>query len=151
AHYAHANGVILKGDLAIGVYRYGADAWQSPQLYHMDVQAGAPPDAFAEKGQNWSFPTYNWPLMKQTGFAWWKQRFAQLGCYFDAFRIDHVLGFFRIWSIPIHAVEGILGYFAPALPVHAGEFPQRGIRFEKDRYILPFINDRVLWELFGAE
>ncbi len=150
-HYAHDNGVILKGDIAIGVYRHGADAWQNPELYNMDVQAGAPPDAFAEKGQNWSFPTYNWPLMKQTGFAWWKQRFAQMGCYFDAFRIDHILGFFRIWSIPTHAVEGILGYFVPSLPVRASEFNQRSIRFEKDRFAQPFINDRVLWDLFGVE
>jgi 4-alpha-glucanotransferase len=151
ADYAHKSGVILKGDLAIGVFRHGADAWQNPELYNMDVQAGAPPDPFADKGQNWSFPTYNWPLMKQTGFSWWKQRFAQMGCYFDAFRVDHILGFFRIWSIPIDAVEGILGYFVPALPVLLSEFQQHGIQFEKDRYTQPFINDRVLWELFGAE
>jgi len=151
AEYANENGVILKGDLAIGVYRHGADPWQNPDLYNMELQAGAPPDPFADKGQNWSFPTYNWPQMKQTGFAWWKQRFAQMGSYFDAFRVDHILGFFRIWSIPIHAIEGILGYFVPALPVRAEEFHQRGIRFEKDRFVQPFINERVLWDLFGIE
>ena len=104
--YIHSQGIILKGDIAIGVSRFGADAWQSPDLFHMAFQAGAPPDAFGIKGQNWGFPTYNWPRMKETGFAWWKQRFEQMGCYFDAFRVDHILGFFRIWSVPIDAVEG---------------------------------------------
>lgn len=96
AEYLHEHGVILKGDIAIGVNRHGADVWQQPELFHLDRQAGAPPDAFAVKGQNWGFPTYNWPRMKQDGFAWWKQRLAQMGDYFDAFRIDHILGFFRI-------------------------------------------------------
>ena len=128
--YAHSKGIVVKGDIPIGVYRYGADAWQQPDLFHMEVQAGAPPDAFAVKGQNWGFPTYNWPRMKEDGFAWWKRRFQQMSCYFDAFRIDHVLGFFRIWSIPAHAVDGILGYFVPAIPVEADEFSSRGIEFD---------------------
>jgi len=82
------------------------DAWQQPGLYHLDMQAGAPPDAFAVKGQNWGFPTYNWERMTQDGFSWWKQRFSQMSEYFDAFRIDHILGFFRIWSIPMESVKG---------------------------------------------
>jgi 4-alpha-glucanotransferase len=147
--YAHSKGVVLKGDIPIGVSRFGADAWQQPELYRMEMQAGAPPDAFAIKGQNWSFPTYDWPRMMATGFAWWMQRFGQMGNYFDAFRIDHILGFFRIWSVPIHAVEGIMGHFVPAIPVHISEFVRRGIRFEPDRYIKPFITDAVLLERFG--
>ncbi|HUJ09090.1 MAG TPA: 4-alpha-glucanotransferase [Verrucomicrobiae bacterium] len=149
AQYAHSKGVVLKGDIAIGVYRFGADAWQQPELFHMDIQAGAPPDAFAAKGQNWGFPTYNWPRMRQDGFAWWKRRFQQMSCYFDAFRIDHILGFFRIWSIPAHAVEGILGYFVPAIPVQAEELIGRGIDFDPDRYAKPFITDPVLKDVFG--
>jgi 4-alpha-glucanotransferase len=149
AEYVHAQGLILKGDIAIGVYRHGADVWQQPELFHTDMQAGAPPDAFAVKGQNWGFPTYNWPRMKQDGFAWWKQRFAQMSCYFDAFRIDHILGFFRIWSSPAHAVEGILGFFVPAIPVKISEFGQRGIPFDQDRYVKPFITDKILREIFG--
>ena len=101
--YAHENGIIIKGDIPIGVYRYSSDAWVSPELYHMDLQAGAPPDPFAIKGQNWGFPTYNWERMAKDSFQWWKNRFAQMAIYFDAFRIDHILGFFRIWSIPIIA------------------------------------------------
>lgn len=148
--YAHSKGVILKGDIAIGVHRSGADTWQEPELYRMEMQAGAPPDAFGIKGQNWSFPTYNWPRMKETGFAWWKRRFGQMGSYFDAFRIDHILGFFRIWSIPIEQVEGIMGHFVPAIPVHIGEFGARGIWFDHTRYARPFISDNVLEQIFGG-
>ncbi len=151
ADHAHERGVILKGDIPIGVCRHGADVWQQPELYHLDVQAGAPPDAFAAKGQNWGFPTYNWPRMKADGFAWWKRRFEQMGCYFDAFRIDHILGFFRIWSIPDHAVEGIMGYFVPAIPVEADEFAARGIAFDRERFTKPFITDAVLWNIFGND
>jgi 4-alpha-glucanotransferase len=151
AEYAHANGIILKGDIAIGVYRYGTDAWQEPAQYCLNVQAGAPPDAFGIKGQNWGFPTYNWPRMMEDGFAWWKRRFSQMNRYFDAFRIDHILGFFRIWSIPLHAVEGILGYFVPAIPVQPSEFERRGIRFDRGRYTRPYITEQVLSEVFGPD
>jgi 4-alpha-glucanotransferase len=149
AEYAHQNGIILKGDIAIGVYRYGCDTWVEPQLYHMDMQAGAPPDDFAVRGQNWGFPTYNWERMAADGFEWWHKRFIQMSNYFDAFRIDHILGFFRIWSIPTHSVEGIMGTFVPAIPVRLHEFEQWGIWFNHQRYCKPFINDSILWEMFG--
>jgi 4-alpha-glucanotransferase len=150
ADYAHEHGIVMKGDIPIGIYRYSCDAWVEPRLYHMDRQAGAPPDNFAIKGQNWGFPTYNWEEMAKDGFAWWKRRFEQMSSYFDAFRIDHILGFFRIWSIPMQAVQGILGHFEPAIPVYRSEFHDRGIPFDHDRYTRPFINEAVLWELFGA-
>jgi 4-alpha-glucanotransferase len=123
----------------------------APELYFMDLQAGAPPDDFAVKGQNWGFPTYNWKHMREDDYAWWKRRFEQMSRYFDAFRIDHILGFFRIWSIPEHAVEGIMGYFVPAIPVSITEFHQRGIWFDLSRYTRPFINDSILWEMFGPD
>ena len=148
--YAHEQGVVVKGDIPIGIGRYSCDAWVSPRLYHMDMQSGAPPDNFAVKGQNWGFPTYNWEEMQKDGYRWWRQRFNHMQNYFDGFRIDHILGFFRIWSIPMDVVEGILGHFAPAIPVHRVEFQQRNIWFDKDRYTRPFINEAVLWELFGS-
>ncbi len=151
AAYAHENGIIIKGDIPIGIYRYGADAWQSPSMYHMDMQAGAPPDGFTTAGQNWGFPTYNWEKMEADGFSWWRNRFEQMSYYFDAFRIDHILGFFRIWSVPIDSVEGIMGHFEPALPVHVHEFHQRNIWFDFNRYTKPFITDQVLQELVGEE
>jgi len=147
--YAGRNGVIVKGDIPIGINRNSADAWMSPELYYMDQQAGAPPDDFAVKGQNWGFPTYNWNKMQEDGFSWWKRRFEQMSRYFDTFRIDHILGFFRIWSIPENAVEGIMGHFVPSIPLHINEFHQRNIWFDKQRYCEPYITDSILWEMFG--
>jgi 4-alpha-glucanotransferase len=147
--YAHKNGIIIKGDIPIGISRNSADAWVEPGLYHMDEQAGAPPDAFTAKGQNWGFPTYNWEAMHQDNFRWWRKRFDQMSNYFDAFRIDHILGFFRIWSIPAHAVEGLLGRFMPALPVHINELFSKHILFERSRYTEPYVTDKILNEIFG--
>ena len=149
--YAHENGIIVKGDIPIGVYRFGADAWQHPDLFHMDRQAGAPPDDFALKGQNWGFPTYNWEKMTATDYSWWKLRFEQMRFYFDAFRIDHILGFFRIWSIPMHAVDGIMGRFIPAIPISKHEFHSKGISFDAHRFTQPFINETNLFQLFGYD
>lgn len=149
--YAHKHNIVLKGDIPIGIYRNSVDAWIEPELYNMNEQAGAPPDDFAVKGQNWGFPTYNWKKMQDDGFAWWRKRFEQMGNYFDAFRIDHILGFFRIWSIPIHAVEGILGKFSPVLPIHKDEFVAKGIYFDYERFCKPFINDQILFDEFGSE
>ncbi|MCW3105952.1 MAG: 4-alpha-glucanotransferase, partial [Segetibacter sp.] len=150
ANYAHENGIIVKGDIPIGIYRNSCDAWQEPELFCMDMQAGAPPDDFAVKGQNWGFPTYNWHRMREDGFTWWKKRFKQMSYYFDAFRIDHILGFFRIWSIPMHSVEGIMGHFVPALPVHINEIIGRGISFNYERLCKPYINDDILNQFFGT-
>ncbi|MES2851053.1 MAG: 4-alpha-glucanotransferase, partial [Bacteroidota bacterium] len=149
--YAHKNGIIVKGDLPIGIYRYGCDAWMAPELYNMNAQAGAPPDDFAIKGQNWGFPTYNWKKMQEDGFAWWRRRFEQMSEYFDAFRIDHILGFFRIWSIPIDAVEGIMGKFVPAIPIHINELYQNNIPFEHHRYCKPYVTQQIVRERFGSE
>jgi 4-alpha-glucanotransferase len=118
ASYAHAHGVVLKGDIPIGVNRNSVDTWVSPELFHMQMQAGAPPDMFSVKGQNWELPTYDWDEMERTGFDWWKKRFSQMSNYFDTFRIDHILGFFRIWQIPIQQVEGIMGYLNPSIPIY---------------------------------
>lgn len=147
--YCHKKGIVLKGDIPIGVYRYGCDTWVHPDLYNLEFQAGAPPDDFAVKGQNWGFPTYNWKKMQEGHFEWWRRRFEQMSNYFDAFRIDHILGFFRIWSIPIDAVEGIMGHFVPAIPVHINEFGERGMWFDHHRLCKPFINDGVVDEIFG--
>ena len=124
--YAHSKGVVFKGDLPIGISRTSVDAWLYPELFHMDSQAGAPPDAFSADGQNWGFPTYNWEKMAEDDFAWWKSRLAKMSEYFDAFRIDHILGFFRIWEIPLWTKSGLNGYFNPALPFPAYELQDQG-------------------------
>lgn len=147
--YTHGLGISVKGDLPIGIYRHSVEAWTEPELFGMDFQAGAPPDQFTELGQNWEFPTYNWEAMKADDYQWWKNRFKALEQYFDAMRIDHILGFFRIWRMPVSATQGILGYFYPAVPVTLDEFDARHIPFNFDRYCKPFINDQILWNYFG--
>ena len=149
SEYAHKKGIILKGDIPIGVSRLSCDVWVDPSLYNVNEQAGAPPDDFAVKGQNWAFPTYNWKKMREDEYAWWRNRFAQMNNYFDSFRIDHILGFFRIWSIPVNAVEGILGRFVPAIPVHITEFDKNRIWFNYTRYCKPFITENILQQSFG--
>ena len=141
-NYAHQHGVALKGDLPIGVSRHSVDTWQHPELFHLDSQAGAPPDAFTEDGQNWGFPTYNWEEMAKDGYAWWKARLGKMGEYFDAFRIDHILGFFRIWEIPSQYKSGLMGHFSPALPYSLQELKKLGFnpKAGKDTNVL-FVED----------
>lgn len=147
--HLHARGIALKGDLPIGVDKESCDVWVGPHLFNMDTQTGAPPDAFAVKGQNWGFPTYDWNEMRKDGYAWWRSRFEKLSRYFDAYRIDHILGFFRIWQIPAQHVDGIMGWFEPALPVKLEEFAERGLTFDYDRFCKPFITEAYLLEIFG--
>ncbi len=149
--YARSRGVVLKGDLPIGIYRHSVDAWTQPELYHMDRQAGAPPDDFSTTGQNWRFPTYNWTRMAEDGYTWWKQRLGHLSRYFDALRIDHILGFFRIWEMPVESVEGLLGHFAPALPLHRHEIERRLGWFDHERLCAPYIRWFMLEEIFQGE
>lgn len=148
--YAATQRVAIKGDIPIGIYRHSVDAWVSPHLYNMNGQAGAPPDAFAIAGQNWGFPTYDWEEMAKDGFTWWRERLIQLSRYFDSFRIDHILGFFRIWQIPINQVQGILGQFNPALPFYQEELSNRGLWFDEDRMTRPYIREHFLGEFVGV-
>ncbi len=149
--YARSRGIVLKGDLPIGISRTSCDAWLSPHLFHMDSQAGAPPDAFSATGQNWGFPTYDWERMAADDYAWWRARLAKMADYFDAYRIDHLLGFFRIWEIPLHAVHGLAGCFNPALPYSAEELLEAGFDLTEERYTTPVADDRRLADLFGAD
>ena len=146
--HAKAKGVILKGDIPIGVNRNGCDVWTEPKYFNLNGQAGAPPDDFSANGQNWGFPTYNWFEMLKDGCQWWNRRFQNMARYFDAYRIDHVLGFFRIWEIPVHSVHGLLGQFAPALAMSSEEIESYGLHFQEDRFTRPFITDWVLDRVF---
>ena len=119
--YLHERGVALKGDIPIGIGRDSVEAHTNPELFNLDCQAGAPPDAFATEGQNWGFPTYNWEAMAKDDYQWWRERLTQMSRYFDAYRIDHILGFFRIWEIPIEYSQGTMGHFSPALPLELND------------------------------
>ena len=147
--FAHDHHCVLKGDIAIGVFKNSVDVWQNQDLFNVGAQAGAPPDDFTVSGQNWGFPTYNWPQMKATQYQWWKSRLRHMEQYFDATRIDHILGFFRIWSIPVSAVEGILGYFQPAIPVYEEELQQIGVHFPLKRLYEPYIHIKELKKIFS--
>lgn len=149
AQYARSKGVLLKGDIPIGISRHSVEAWVEPHYFHLNGQAGAPPDDFSRNGQNWGFPTYNWQRMEQDGYRWWQKRFQKMAEYFDAYRIDHVLGFFRIWQIPMHSVHALLGQFAPALSMTEQEVKEYGFAFDAQKHLKPYITDEVLAEAFG--
>ena len=146
--YARSKHVILKGDIPIGVNRYGCDVWMEPKYFNLNSQAGAPPDDFSVNGQNWGFPTYNWDEMLKDDCAWWVRRFQNMSKFFDAYRIDHVLGFFRIWDIPIDSVHGLLGQFSPSLAMSREEIEAYGLRFQEDHFTRPFITDWILDRIF---
>ena len=147
--HARRSNVVLKGDIPIGVNRCSCDVWVEPRYFNLNGQAGAPPDDFSVNGQNWGFPTYNWEEMLKDNCAWWVRRFTNMSKYFDAYRIDHVLGFFRIWEIPTHSVHGLLGQFAPALGMTKQEIEAYGLRWNEELYTTPFIMDWVLERHFG--
>jgi len=146
--YVHSKGLILKGDIPIGISPNSVEAWKESHYFNMNGQTGAPPDDFAVNGQNWGFPTYNWDAMENDNYQWWTRRFGKMADYFDAYRIDHVLGFFRIWEVPADAVHGLLGHFSPALPLTVEEIRQAGLYFN-EKMTHPYINDYVIREIFG--
>ncbi|MDR1950796.1 MAG: 4-alpha-glucanotransferase [Bacteroidales bacterium] len=146
--YATKKGIQLKGDIPIGVHRYSADTWTNPKLFNMDCQAGAPPDAFSTVGQTWGFPTYNWNEMAKDNYDWWHRRLKKMEDYFHVFRIDHILGFFRIWQIPLNAKDALLGRFSPALPFSIEELNHRGMRFDYERLCKPYVKKNINEVLF---
>jgi 4-alpha-glucanotransferase len=147
--YCHSQRIVLKGDIPIGISKLSAEAWTEPACFNLHFQAGAPPDDFSVSGQNWGFPTYNWDAIEAGQFEWWKKRFRKMADYFDAYRIDHILGFFRIWEIPDHAVEGLLGYFSPALPFCREEIEYSGLKFDREKFTQAAIHEQNLPKLFG--
>ena len=150
-NYAREKGIIFKGDIPIGISRNSVEAWIEPYYFNMNGQAGAPPDAFSTNGQNWGFPTYNWDVMEKDDYQWWQKCFRKMAEYFTAYRIDHILGFFRIWEIPSHSVHGLLGQFVPALPMSVDEIQSYGLTFQKDFMTKPFINENILNRIFGEK
>ena len=105
--YASQKGVALMGDVPYGLSLYSADVFSEPGIFNMDWSGGAPPepyfkdDAFSQKwGQNWGVPLYRWDVMRRDGFAWWRRRVRMVREIFHLFRIDHILGFYRIYSFP---------------------------------------------------
>lgn len=111
--YATENHIFLKGDIPILISKESADVWIQRNLFIMEFTAGAPPDVYSREGQNWEFPIYNWPEMERQHYNWWKKRLGIASQFYDIFRLDHIVGFFRIWSIP-NGHKGLDGHFYPS-------------------------------------
>jgi 4-alpha-glucanotransferase len=114
--YAEKKGILIKGDLPILVSRDSADVWQHPEFFRLEYAAGAPPDMYCAKGQRWGMPTYNWEQINADGFRYISEKLRYAENFYDILRIDHVVGIFRVWSIPYgEALEnqGLNGSFDP--------------------------------------
>ena len=149
--YAHSIGVAMKGDIPIGISPDSVDAAVYPELFNLDASAGAPPDDFSISGQNWGFPTYNWDKMAEDNFGWWQKRFRKMQDYFDAYRVDHILGFFRIWQMRKTDVWGLCGHFVPALPYSYDDLCAQGICLDWDRMTKPYIRSNFLGDVLGYD
>ncbi len=149
--YAHSLGVAMKGDIPIGISPDSVDAYIEPELFNLNASAGAPPDDFSISGQNWGFPTYNWDVMAQDNYKWWRRRFTKMQDYFDAYRIDHILGFFRIWQMRKTDVWGLCGHFSPAMPYSLQDLWNMGIQLDEDRMTRPYIRGNFLGDTFGFD
>jgi len=124
-------GIVLKGDLPILMNDDSCDVWTTPELFIQEFSAGAPPDMYSPDGQNWGFPIYNWEVHEKDNYAWWRKRLEIAGKYYQAYRIDHVLGFFRIWASSRRDHSAALGRYIPYSPVTFRDLKALG--FDKSR------------------
>lgn len=133
-NYVKKSGILLKGDMPILMNEDSCDAWANPQFFNQNLRAGSPADGENPCGQNWGFPTYNWKNLKENDYSWWKERLNVASKYYDAYRLDHILGFFRIWAIPETDCNALTGHTEPFAS------------FKKDDlYELGFDDDRIRW------
>lgn len=128
-------GVALKGDLPILMNEDSCDVWAHPEYFRRDLSAGAPPDMFSPLGQNWQFPIYDWDALERDDFSWWRRRLSVADRYYAAYRIDHVLGFFRIWASSRRDWTAVLGRFIPAVPIERKELEDLGFDAGRIRWL----------------
>ena len=133
-------GVYLKGDMPILTSSNSADVWSRTELFDLSLNSGAPPDNFSEEGQNWHFPVIEWDRMKAENYSWWKERLEYLEHFYHLYRIDHVLGMYRIWAIPLGAKSAKLGFYHPQVGIKREEFLEIGL----DPY--DFVNREIIYE-----
>jgi len=127
-------GLALLGDIPILMNEDSADVWADHAFFDASSRAGAPPDMYSSSGQNWGFPIYDWDEMAKGGYSFWRARIAEADRYYSAYRIDHVLGFFRIWALGNREETGSLGRYMPGPLVDLDELAALG-----------FSPDRVRW------
>lgn len=143
-------GVALKGDIPILMNDDSADVWQNPEVFRTELRAGAPPDMFSDLGQNWGFPIYNWQRLESEDYSWWRNRLALADQVYHAFRIDHVLGFFRIWAIPASHSSGALGFFWPQHGLTTDQLAEAGFDEGRVRWLAePHMTGAELREALG--
>lgn len=143
-------GIALKGDIPILMNEDSVDAWFNRNVFIRELRAGAPPDMFSDLGQNWGFPIYNWQYLEETDYQWWRERLRQAARYYHAYRIDHVLGFFRIWAVPAANFSGIPGFFWPQTGISREELMQAGLDEGRIRWLSePHISGEALRQVFG--
>ena len=145
-------GVSLKGDIPILMNEDSCDVWANRSYFNLKLSAGAPPDMFSAEGQNWGFPIYNWDNLKQDDYSWWRNRLKQAAKFYHAYRIDHVLGFFRIWNIPFTMQTGSMGYFNPSAYISRKDLNKMGLDEGRIRWLSkPHIFETELHDHLGTE
>jgi 4-alpha-glucanotransferase len=142
-----AKGILLEGDLPILINEDSCDVWAHPEYFHTELSAGAPPDRYSPEGQNWGFPIYNWDVLAKTNYDWWRKRLKSAEKYYQAYRIDHVLGFFRIWSCSRRDYSAALGRFVPYIPITKDELTLLGFDDSRLRWVSrPHIPTGEVWD-----
>jgi 4-alpha-glucanotransferase len=139
-------GLLLEGDLPILMNEDSCDVWAHPEYFHRDLSAGAPPDMYSPAGQNWGFPIYDWEAQARDDYAWWRRRLKTAEKYYQAYRIDHVLGFFRIWAAQREDLSSALGRFVPYVPVKRTDLADLGFDEGRIRWMSrPHIPTGEVW------
>ncbi|MDR0553846.1 MAG: 4-alpha-glucanotransferase [Treponema sp.] len=140
-------GIILEGDIPILMCDDSHDVWAHPEYFHLDLSAGAPPDMYSPDGQRWGFPTYNWEVQAKDNYAFWRSRLKAAEKYYQAYRIDHILGFFRIWASPMGDNTSALGRFIPYIPITRKELEGMGYDAGRIRWLSqPHIPTGEVWD-----
>ncbi len=145
-------GILLKGDIPIMMNEDSADAWAHPELFDDTMRAGSPPDGFNPTGQNWGFPVYRWKNLAKTGYSWWKERLVCASRFYRAYRIDHVLGFFRIWETSSRESTAMMGRTEPSAPISTRELEKAGFDSDRIRWLSqPHVPTRSIEEVNGND
>jgi len=135
ADFLAQSGIALMGDIPILMNKDSADVWARRSAFRLELVAGAPPDMYSYLGQNWGFPIYDWAALAETGYDFWIERLREADAYYSCYRIDHVLGFFRIWSLSDRESTGYLGRFVPDRSISRGELEALGFSAERLRWL----------------
>ncbi|GHV85604.1 hypothetical protein AGMMS50230_12120 [Spirochaetia bacterium] len=140
-------GILLEGDLPILMNEDSCDVWSNPDIFEADLSAGAPPDMYSPGGQNWGFPIYHWEAQAKDNYSWWKARLKAAEKFYNAYRIDHVLGFFRIWAASRADNSSALGRFIPYVPVTRQDLEKLGFDKNRIRWLSrPHIPTAEIWD-----